>query len=53
MLKSVEGIASTIIHHRLDKKFEDVEAFVAFCKEEGKPVSDEDRVRVVAEARDN
>jgi hypothetical protein len=53
MLKSVEGIASSIIQHRLDKKFVGVEAFVAFCKQNGETLSDEDRVRVVAEARDN
>ena len=53
MLKSVEAIASSIIQHRLGEKFVDVEAFVAFCKQQGKILSDEDRFRIVAEARGN
>ena len=48
MLKSVEAIASNIIQHRLGEKFVDVEAFVAFCKQQGKVLSDEDRFRIVA-----
>jgi hypothetical protein len=53
MLKSVEGIARAIIERRLVGSFVGVEAFVDFCKQNGKTLSDEDRVRVVAEARDN
>jgi hypothetical protein len=53
MLKSVEAIASNIIQHRHVEKFVGVEAFVAFCGQHEKVLSDEDRLRVVAEARDD
>jgi len=53
MLKSVAEIATDIIEQRRAEKFVGVEAFVAFCLQRGLDVSDEDRTRVVAEARDN
>lgn len=53
MLKSVEAIASDIVDCRRVEKFVGVEAFVAFCRQHGKVLSDEDRLRIVAEARGN
>ena len=51
MLKSVEAIAADIIEQRRAEKFVGVEAFMTFCKQRGKVLSDEDRLRIVAEAR--
>ena len=51
MLKSVEAIVLDIMQYRLGEKFESVEAFVAFCKQRGKVLSDEDLLRIVAEAQ--
>jgi hypothetical protein len=53
MLKSVAKIATHIIKRRKEEKFVGVEAFVAFCREKGQEVGDEDFARVVAEAQVN
>jgi hypothetical protein len=51
MLKSVKKIAKIIIHQRRAKPFHDVKSFAEFCTTQGALLLDEDRLRVIAEAR--
>jgi hypothetical protein len=50
LLKSIAPIATEIVKQRDEEKFASVVVFAAFCKERGHNLSDEDQLRVVAEA---